>query len=118
MSTNVENWKVTYDGDILGQVLSFMKSLNQTKVTSKALDGTIYIQTIGSPVKAATVSMFSSKEEMDRMNEAEADGAYINVAYRGVTYSGYIEGKPQWQAIHPGKWYNATITLLIEEETA
>lgn len=118
MSTNIENWKVKYNGDILGQVLSFIKSLNQTKVTTKSLDGTIHIQTIGSPTTVATISVFSSKEEMDLMNKAEADGACIDVTYRGVTYSGYIEGKPQWQAVHPGKWYSATITLLIEGESA
>ena len=118
MSTNVENWKVKCNSDILGQVLSFIKSLNQTKVTTKSLDGTIHIQTIGAPTKVATISVFSSKEEMELLNEAEADGARINVTYRGVTYTGYVEGKPQWQAIHPGKWYNATITLLIEGESA
>ena len=118
MSDNVENWKVMYNGDILGQVLSFMKRLSQTKVTSQSLDGTVYIQTIGRPVKVATISVFSSKEEMELMNEAEADGACIDVIYRGATYSGYVDGGLNWQAIHPGKWYNATITLLIEEEYA
>ncbi len=118
MSANVENWKVKYDGNSLGQVLSFVKSLNQTKVTAKSLDGTVHIQTIGSPTKIATISVFSSKAEMELLNEAEADGACISVTYRDVIYSGYIEGKPQWQTIHPGKWYNATITLLIEGESA
>lgn len=116
MSENVNEWKVVLDGVVLGQVLTFVKGLNQTKITSKALDGTVYIQTIGASTPKATVSVFSSREEKDALDEAEASGAKIQVTYRGVAYLGYIESAPQWQTIHPGKWYNADITLLIEEE--
>lgn len=115
---NVHEWKVSFDNTVMGQVLSFVKALEQVKITSKALDGTVYIQTVGSPTVTATVSVFSSKEEMELLNEAEAAGARISVVYRGVTYLGYIESKLQWQTVYPGKWYNASMTLLIEEEVA
>lgn len=116
MSANVHEWKVVYDNTILGQVLTFVKSLEQVKVTSKALDGTVYVQTIGAPTHTANVSVFSSREEKDLLDAMEAAGALIDVTYRGVTYSGYIESKLQWQTVHPGKWYNAEMVLLIEEE--
>ena len=116
MSENVNEWKVVLNGVVLGQVLSFVKSLQQVKITSKALDGTVYIQTVGASTPTAKVSVFSSREEKDALDVAEASGAKIQVTYRGVTYLGYIESAPQWQTVYPGKWYNAEITLLIEEE--
>lgn len=115
MNTNVNTWKVVCNDEVIGQVLSFVKGLEQTKVTSKALDGTVYIQTIGQPTPNATVSVFSSLEEMELVNLAEADGSPIKVTYRGVTYIGYIESKPSWQTVYPGKWYSTEINLLIEE---
>ena len=117
MSANVHEWKVVLENTALGQVLSFVKGLEQAKVTSKALDGTVYIQTVGAPTQTATVSVFSSREEKDLLDHAEAAGALLKVTYRGVTYFGYIESKLQWQTIYPGKWYNAEMKLLIEEES-
>lgn len=112
---NVNDWKVSYDGTVLGQVLSFATNLDQTKITSKALDGTVYIQTVGEPTYHAAISVFSSYEERELLNAAEASGAYVQVVYRDKKYYGYIESKPQWQTTYPGKWYNTAITLLIEE---
>ena len=117
MSANVHEWKVVLENTVLGQVLSFTTSLEQVKVTSKALDGTVYIQTVGAPTRKAKVSVFSSREEKDLLDAAEAAGALLTVTYRDKTYFGYIESAPQWQAVYPGKWYNAEITLLIEEES-
>lgn len=113
---NIHDWKVVFDGTVLGQVLNFTKSLDQTKITSKAIDGTVYIQTVGAPTHLAAVTVFSSPEEMYLLNAAEAAGTLINVTYRDVVYKGYVESKPQWQATYPGKWYTGSITLLIEEE--
>ena len=117
MSTNVNNWKVVSDGVILGQVLSFSKGLKQTKVTSKALDGTVYIQTVGTPTQTATVSVFSSMAEKDLLNSAEASGALVGVTYRDATYLGYIESELQWQTVYPGQWYNTEMVLLIEGDS-
>ena len=116
MSTNIHEWKVVWDGTVLGQVLSFVGGLEAVKVTSKALDGTVYIQTIGNPTKTAKVSVFSSREEKDMLDSAEATGALLKVTYRDIAYYGYIESRLQWQAVYPGQWYNAEMTLLIEEE--
>jgi hypothetical protein len=116
MSENIHEWKVVFDNTVLGQVLSFVRGLDQVKVTSKALDGTVYIQTVGAPTHTAKVSVFSSREEKYLLDAAEAAGARIEVTYRGVRYFGYIESKLQWQTVYPGKWYSAEMSLLIEEE--
>ena len=118
MSNNVHEWKVVCDDIILGQVLSFVEGLDQVKVTSKSLDGTVYIQTVGAPTRKTNVSVFSSLEEKKHLDTVEASGALIQVTYRDVTYFGYIESKLQWQTVYPGKWYSAELSLLIEEEKA
>lgn len=118
MSVNVHEWKLVFDNTVLGQVLSFVKGLEQVKVTSKALDGTVYIQTVGTPTHTAKISVFSSREEKDLLDAVEAAGALLQVTYRDTVYFGYIESKIQWQTVYPGKWYNAEIMLLIEEENA
>lgn len=117
MNENVHEWKVVSGGTILGQVLTFNKDLVQTKITSKALDGTVYIQTVGAPTSTAKVSVLSSPEERDLLNDAEASGSIIEVTYRHVKYAGYIESKLEWQTVYPGKWYNAEMVLLIEGDS-
>lgn len=116
MSVDIHKWKVVADNTVIGQVLTFTKGLEQVKITSKALDGTVYVQTVGTPTHTANVSVFCSVDEKDLVDAAEAAGGAVQVTYRDVTYLGYIESKPQWQTIYPGKWYNAEIVLLIEEE--
>ena len=87
MSENVNEWKVVLNGVVLGQVLSFVKSRQQVKITSKALDGTVYIQTVGASTLTAKISVFSSLEEKDALDVAEASGAKIQVTYRGTSPS-------------------------------
>lgn len=118
MSVNVSDWKLSRDSVAIAQVLTFLPSLDQTKVVSKALDGTVYIQTIGDPIKHAAVTILATREEMAPVNQAEADGAVLSAVYRETRYAGYIEAAPEWQPVIPGEWYTADIKFLIQEETA
>lgn len=116
MSINIHSWKLSRDSVTLAQVLSFLPGINQTKVISKALDGSIYIQTIGTGTKQASVTIFATREEMPAVNSAEADGALVSLVYRNIQYLGYIEEAPEWSVIIPGEGYASTFTLLIDEE--
>lgn len=113
---NVHDWKVTYNNEIIAQVLSFVPNVAGNKVLTKALDGTVYIQTVGSGIKHAKVEMLCSREQLDSVNESEAEGGVITVVYRDKTYIGYWEEAPEWEAVSRGEWYKTTMTLLIEEE--
>lgn len=115
---NVSEWKLSVADEVIAQVLSFVKALDQHKITSKALDGSIYIQTVGHPVKYATVNLFASCEEKDRFNELEADGSLMTLVYRDKVYYGYIEYTPNWSTVYPGKWYSTEVKFLIMEEVA
>lgn len=114
--SNIKNWKLSSGSTVLAQVLSFVPGIEQSKIVSKALDGTVHIQTIGAGTKYANISIFSSREEMDLVNKAEADGAFVSAVYREKKYSGYIQSAPSWEAVSRGEWYTATIKLLIITE--
>ena len=114
----INDWKLTRGSVEIAQILTFVPGIDQEKVVSKALNGSIYIQTIGDGVKYASASILANREEMDSVNWAEADGAAVSAVYRGKRYLGYIEESPEWSAIIPGEWYRANIKILIEEEAA
>lgn len=118
MSDNISTWKLSRNSVTLAQILTFLPSIDQVKVTSKALDGTIYIQTIGTGTKQATVTIFATRAEMPAVNDAEADGALVSVVYRDKQYLGYIEAAPDWSALTPGEAYTASFNLLIDEEVS
>ncbi len=116
--TAVKTWKLSRDTAILAQILNFLPGLEQTKVMAKALDGSVYIQTIGLPIKYANISILASRDEIAAVSQAEADGALVSCVYRGVRYLGYIEGAIEWEAIQTGYWYHTNFRLLIEEEVS
>lgn len=116
MSDNISTWKLSRDSVTLAQILNFLPSVDQVKVTSKALDGSIYIQTIGTGTKQAAVTIFATRAEMPAVNDAEAEGALVSVMYRDKQYLGYIEAAPDWSAITTGEAYTASFNLLIDEE--
>lgn len=112
--SSVHTWKLSVDGEPIAQVLNFVSNIDQAKVVSKALDGTIYIQTIGRGVPYADIKILCSLEEKTLVNYAEADGAAVTVVYRDSKYVGYIESAPSWNTESPGEWYTANIRFLIE----
>lgn len=119
MSTSITSWKLSRDSATLAQILTFLgPKIEQTKVVSKALDGSVYIQTIGTGNKYADVTIFATRDEMPDVNEAEADGALVSVVYRDVQYLGYIEEAPDWTEKIAGESYTATFKLLIDEEVS
>ena len=118
MSDNISTWKLSRNSVTLAQILNILPSVDQVKVTSKALDGSIYIQTIGTGTKQATVTIFATRAEMPAVNDAEADGALVSVVYRDKQSLGYIEAAPDWSAIIYGESYTASFNLLIDEEVS
>lgn len=114
----IQDWKLSRDSVALAQILTFKTGTEQTKIVSKALDGSTYIQTIGDGTRYANVSIIATREETDLVEAAEADGALVSCVYRDVQYFGYIEDPPDWEAVQPGYWYRATIKLLIDEEVS
>lgn len=114
----IQDWKLSRDSVPLAQILTFKTGTDRTKVVSKALDGSIYIQTLGDGIRYADLSIIATREETTLVEAAEADGALVSCVYRDVQYLGYIEEAPDWDAIQPGFWYGASLRLLIDEEVS
>lgn len=108
-------WKLRKDGEAIAQVLSFVKAPDQTKIVSELNDGSYQIQTVGSARHYANVTVFcASREEMDAVNEAEADVDVLTLNYRDEEYTGVIRAAPRWDATVPGERYTGTFVLLLE----
>lgn len=111
----IYNWKLRDGVKKLAAVQTFAKNIEQEKIITKALDGSIYIQTIGTGVQTADITIFAaSRKERDAVNEAEAMGTLVNVLYRDTTYYGYIESAPEWSPVIEGRRYTANLKLLLE----
>lgn len=115
---NVNDWKLSLEGVVLAQILKYIPGIEQNKVVTKALDGSFYIQTIGTGNPYADVTILASRLQMEAINQAEADGVYLTAVYREHTVMGYIETAPSWTDEEPGEWYTTTIKLLIAEEVS
>jgi hypothetical protein len=113
---SIRDWKVYFDSEVVGQVLSFKPAIDQTMIVTKSLSGGIYIQTIGTGTKTAKVEVFVTNEERDAINNAQSIGGLISIVYSGKQYVGYIEEPPDWSEKYPGKYYTAELSFLIEEE--
>ncbi len=114
---NVNEWKVRDpSGKTLAQVLTCEPFIVGGKATHKALNGAVYIQSIGSGTENLKLSILcedlTSKVTIDHLND---DGFMFNVTYRGLRYYGYIE-EPivQWSTIVPGSIYTGTCILIID----
>lgn len=112
--SDINTWKLKNGNNIIGQVLSFEKSVDRSKIVSKSLNGTIYIQTLGNGTTYADSTIFCSALQRDALNLAEALGSLLTLTYRDQNYVGYIEDVPEWETNAPGEWYTATIKFLIE----
>lgn len=118
---DVTLWKVRKpDETILAQVLRCEPYVDGGKAVHKALNGAIYIQSIGSGSEKLKLKILCeslhTKYEMDLMN----DGGYLlSVVYRGIKYFGYIEEKLiSWTPEVPGEMYSGTCTFVIDHQEA
>lgn len=112
---DIHSWKVSRDGVVLAQIEYFMYGLEPNKVVAKALDGTVYVQTVGVATKIANVSVHCTREEKYLMDLANADGAQLSIAYRGMRYYGFIEEEIDWDATVPGEWYHGDFKFIVDE---
>ena len=116
--SSIQTWKLAFNSTAISQVLTFLPNIEQSKIVSKALDGALYIQTIGEGTHFSEVEILSTRDEKDVVNELAASASLIGVTYRDSTYYGYIEEDVSWDAIIPGEWYKGSFKLLIESEVS
>lgn len=96
-------------------VVSFLKSLDQVKITTRLYDGTFQVQTVGSPASFADIDVHATIAQKDDLNNVEATGAVLQCIKEGINYIGYIKEAIKWSSVVDDKLYEGTLTLLINE---
>jgi len=84
-----------------------------TRITSQSIDGTVYLQVIGNPVKTYNVTACVRRNEKKLLEQAEANGDLVRITMSHGVYFGRIisltfgDRKPQ-------DWFEATMTVQKE----
>lgn len=87
------------------------------KRTSRLLDGSYVLQTIGNPARKLELTIHGDLAAVERINQAESTGEALKVIARGKTWIGYIEDGPVAWSRSAHEYYAATVAILIESET-
>ena len=101
------------NGNKIADVLTFIQGLDQTKIISRLYDGSVQIQTVGTPISYADVEIFVYSDTMDDVNTAEVQANLLRISYKDIIYSGYIESPVDWEPIIKGNSYRGKIKFLI-----
>lgn len=110
---DVSLWKVKDDGVVIGQVLTFERSLERKKVVTYSMSNARYTQTTGLPNHIASVKIFCTEAERRALNMAEAHDDILLIRYKDTNYSGQIDEPPEWSTVSPGEYYEATVRFWI-----
>lgn len=109
-------WRLVNGDEFLAQVQTSVPTITGSKAIHKALNGAIYIQTLGSGSRktAVTIGVFSQAQKY-KVDEANNTGAFLSYWYEGKTYFGFIEDEEiEWETIKPGEVYVGSFTMLID----
>lgn len=101
--------------DLVLTILTFMLSLDQTKIVSKLYDGSNHIQTVGRPSKFATVIIRATDVQKDILNLKEASAEQLTLLRQGIAYIGVIKEPISWKESIPRKVYEGSFIFLITE---
>lgn len=112
---DVSTWKVTYNGEVLAQILKCIPGVESQKVMHKTLNGSVYVQQIGVGAKKAALTLFvESQQELMNVDECNAAGGRIAAYYAGTSYFGVIENEQiSWEEQQPGNCYTGEVTMLV-----
>ena len=108
-------WKLYNGSKILAQVLECVPCIKRHKVVHQALNGAMYVHQIGTGPRQLDLTVFvDSQEDLLSIDQCNADGKFLRVYYRGVSYFGVIEDEmPEWEAQELGKNYTGRMTFLV-----
>lgn len=60
------------------------------KIENKLLDGSVHVQTIGTPARFITFDILATHEQVGRLNYAEAIAAQVVLSDDDITYTGIL----------------------------
>lgn len=92
-----------------------------TQIINKTLGGNLHVQTIGEPLKFITFDALSNQTQVDLISSMWANGTKFKFVDGATSYTGLIEGLPEWERITPrhsnkdARKYTASIKLYFKE---
>lgn len=102
-------------GVVVCSLLGFDKALDANKITSKLLDGSYHVQTVGTPAKYANIRVYAETlAQRDAADLAAAECAILIAEWQGKNYAGYIDGSIDWTPFVTGKSAVGVCKFLIE----
>lgn len=111
---DVSKWKLKSNSEVIGQVKRCIELTEPRSVVNKALDGSVYIQTIGRPSRKLQIDIGMTQEEQRRFVVYYGAGALFELQYKDNFYIGFIVDEPQIEAVKAGEYYNMNTIFLIE----
>ena len=93
--------------------LSLESSSNVTQIKSVSLDGTVYLQTIGSPQTDYTGKVYVDREGKALLEAAYANGDLLRAEVKHGTYHGRLTDI-KFSDRNAGDTFETTITLAKE----
>ena len=115
---DIDKWKIKYLSIVLGQVLSLVPGLEPRKIVKRALDGSIYVQTIGRPGAKVIVSGLCTYSEYEELIKYAANASLLTIQYKDKIYYGYIEEMPDYEeTVDKGGHYTVSFEMWVEGST-
>lgn len=109
----MNDWGLYLDGTRIARVETYTPAYQARKVEGYLLDGTPYVQTIGTPAeRPALTIVVESAAEKQAVDLAAAEGKILIGTYRDVTFRGWIPGAVKWSAMLKGKLWRGTLELM------
>lgn len=95
---------------VLSRYVSYARQKKPTQIINYALDGTPYIQTVGTPNSEITVKAYVKAAEQELVDNAWADVSIVRIEVGKIKIYGYITNVNYGERMAQG-WYLATITI-------
>ena len=82
----------------LGIAIGFKRTFKSLKITTKALDGTLYVQNPGRATEQRKVAAYcDTLEKREDLDTASNNGALLDITWGDKTYKGYIDDDIKWK---------------------
>ena len=95
--------------------LNCERVVNVNRITNQALDGTTYLQIVGTPTVDFKAICWVDRVGKAAMETAEAEGSLLRLTCKHGTYYGRITSASYGER-QAADWFQVTLTLAMEGE--
>lgn len=115
VETDITAWRVVTNNKDVGQILTCEPYFDSRRVVTKALNGSVYIQTVGAPTQKMKISVGCYYAGREHLVASIASGFSVTCIYRGKRYVGFVGEDATWNTDSAGEFYTGEFELLVED---